>query len=376
MAGPGDIVGPFEIEELTGDRRRLTLSGRALPYRPYSLEGEQRAEFTWYAGSPVATVQPLGAEEKETTIGGWWKDRFISPVATAPGELPPFLPDTPAVVSGRPIANVVELVALVDDIRRKGQLVEVTWLQTVRRGLVVGFRQTWHTLRDVEYEIRFRWSSQGDERQVANVRRDEDLSDVVDRAAAEALRLDTASSPALGVPVDPDFAAEVNASVTRIKSSATELGDALVAMVDGAVAPVESAQRMLGLVDFVQAEAQRVIDEVYARPDRQIEATTTLAAVAAIPIARAVAAAAANRRLARQARRNRHDAARARLRVARAVEPDLLAVFFARADTDLRSVSRDFYGTPDEWPRLRRFNALPGSRLRAGQLVLVPQRSR
>lgn len=376
MAGPGDIVGPFTIREMTGDKRELVLTGRALPYRPYSLEGEQRAEFTWYAGSPVATVQPLGAEEKETSINGWWKDRFIAPAASAPAELPPYSPEAPASVSGRPIATVAELASLVNDMRRKGQLVEVTWLQTVRRGILSRFRESWHNFHDLEWEITFRWSSQGDERQVANVRRDDDLNDVVDRASAEALRLDTASSPELGIPIDPDFADAINRSVTQVKTAASDMADALISMVDGALAPVDAGRRMLGVFDHIQAESQRVIDEVYSRPDRTIEATTSLDAVADIPIGRAVAAAAANRRLVRQARRNRHNAARGRIRVARAVEPDLLAVFLARDDTDLRSVSLEFYGTQDDWPRLRQFNGLASSRLRAGQLVLVPQRAR
>ena len=38
---PDQVVPPFVVKELTGKRRTVRLTGRALPYRPFTLEGEQ-----------------------------------------------------------------------------------------------------------------------------------------------------------------------------------------------------------------------------------------------------------------------------------------------------------------------------------------------
>ena len=68
---------------------RLVLTGRALPYRPITLEGTQELEVVWYPGFPNATAQALGPHEEKTTIKGFWKDRFLQAVdvGTAPAQL-------------------------------------------------------------------------------------------------------------------------------------------------------------------------------------------------------------------------------------------------------------------------------------------------
>ena len=47
----------------------LVLTGRALPYRPVTLEGTQELEVVWYPGFSNATAQALGPHEEKTKIG-------------------------------------------------------------------------------------------------------------------------------------------------------------------------------------------------------------------------------------------------------------------------------------------------------------------
>ena len=70
-ASDTSVVGAFVIEEITGEMRRVELSGWALPFRPLTLSGTHRAEFTWYQGSGIASVQELGPEEEPTNIKGF-----------------------------------------------------------------------------------------------------------------------------------------------------------------------------------------------------------------------------------------------------------------------------------------------------------------
>ena len=46
----------------------LVLTGRALPYRPVTLEGTQELEVVWYPGFANATAQALGPHEEKTNV--------------------------------------------------------------------------------------------------------------------------------------------------------------------------------------------------------------------------------------------------------------------------------------------------------------------
>lgn len=145
----------FIIRELTGDARTIELTERALPERGFELSGVQRAEFSWYAGAATASVQVLGPEEEPTEIRGRWTNQFIGR-GVAFGESPM------AVVDGIVVADVRELVELFDDVRRKGQLLEVVWDAQARHGLLVRFLHRWQQAEVVEWEARFQWASQAE----------------------------------------------------------------------------------------------------------------------------------------------------------------------------------------------------------------------
>lgn len=369
-----EIVGSFFIEELTGDRRALKLSGRALPYRPFQLTGEQDVNVTWYPGSPVATGQVLGARELPTTLNGYWKDRFITPAVNEPAAPPPSLAQTAATVSGRPIASVKDLADLVDDMRRKGQEVQVRWLHTARRGFLKRFKQLWHDFRDLEWEMEFEWLSQAEEIPVTNVQREVDLPSVSDETSATLSQLEDVSPPAVGAALDPSFTDGLNSSILQMQQAVVDAGDAVFGAVDGALAPLDAARRMIGTLQFIRAESAEVIDRINSRVGRTVIAVERLADVAEIPTTTVIKVAGANFRMTRAARRNRHTATRNSIALARSIDSDLLDVIFARDGQDLRDISTVAYGTPDEHVRLRRFNGLRSSTLQAGQVVLIPQR--
>ena len=140
----------FTIKEVTGDKRKLELLGRALPYRPLTFSGTMRADVVYYPGNPIPTVQMLGASEEETTITGMWKDRFIKNTGNAR-------------LNNFSLADAKAIVDVVDDIRRKGQLLEVYWDAFYRRGIITKFEQTWDRREDVAWSLTFRFLDQGDD---------------------------------------------------------------------------------------------------------------------------------------------------------------------------------------------------------------------
>ena len=128
---------------------RLVLTGRALPYRPITLEGTQELEVVWYPGFPQATAQALGPHEEKTTIKGYWKDRFLQAVdvGTAPAQL-----------NGQDVNSAAELVEAADTFRRLGYELQVTWQTVTRIGFITRLSQSWHTEHDCEFEIEFTWT--------------------------------------------------------------------------------------------------------------------------------------------------------------------------------------------------------------------------
>lgn len=148
-------IGPasaFAIRQKTGPRRDIVLTGRGLPRRPFSLEGGQRTELTWLPGAVEAEVTVLGPDESPTSISGKWSDKFV---AAGSG-------DVCISVNGQGVEDVREAVTVMDMVRREGQLVEVTWDQDLRVGIIKKFRTDWLNAHDVEWTIDFEWIGRGE----------------------------------------------------------------------------------------------------------------------------------------------------------------------------------------------------------------------
>lgn len=417
------------VRELTGDRHVLELSGRALPYRPISFEGAMRAEFSWYPGSPQASVQVLGAEEKGTTINGKWKDRFLRVeslfgVGFAGGS-------AIATLDGNRIADVRSLVKAVDAFRRRGQLVELSWGDVIRVGLLRRFRQTWLRTGDVEWEMEFEWAAQEDTFLPIMFGPDFNLADVYN-AVNDAVQAVKDVVDAVFAIVDGVKNA-ISGALALIEGAVAAIGDAVEKAAGAILSPLEAAKIVLASVQTVKEQAQSIRDTLESFPARAIrtaadvrasarrlvgaeedaaQSTTTSGAAtgstggaggtsgaggsdvvqgARVAAARAEAAAARSqgidgiaheevleseqykRRVRAAARQLRAVAAdQEQLLTARTVRVPDVQSYSVRADQDLRDVSIRFYGTQEEWKRLLIYNNLATSRLEAGQIVLVP----
>lgn len=358
-----DFVGAFTIREIAGAKRTLRLSGRALPFRPLSLTGGQRHDITWQPGNPKANMQIFGADEKPTTIRGFWHEPYIVDAGeqTAPAQL-----------DGEPVTSVKDLADVVDDIRRKGSAVEVLWLHEKREGLIAEFKKDWHDLYDLEWEVQFVWTSHGDESTtIALSSYQANASDMASRFGTKADDVSDNSAQFLVAP--PQYGDGVLNAVDRFTAVATELAEASTKAADGVLDAPDSAKRIATSFEAASIAAKNLITSIYAFPDR---VALNVADIASIPVGQAIATSLQNRDLVRAARESRHEAARNRELLLREVDPELLSTFVARENADLRDVSTRFYGQPGEWRNLMTYNALSSSRLRGGQVVFVPRIAR
>lgn len=398
-------VSAFVITALSGETREIVLSGRALPFRPYSLKGSQRAEFTWTPGSPVASVQVMGSQEAPTTIKGRWSDRFIGDNTTVTAQGAEIISNAPpATLNGEALSNVKELVRAVEQIRRAGQLVRVTWEETVRHGILTDFSQMWSTARDVEWEMTFTWASLGDEAAITFVAEEMDLSELVARhrlLSDAALGAIGGVADVLAITESKTFTDEVTTKLANARTSVSNMEDTVNGLVGQVTNPLGALAAAAGMCGFIRQEMTdlefNLQDSIHASllifgvdfqlqtmastfkqwftakaPSQTASISNTVRSQTA-PFAAQVSVQKKVRDLRRAVRGHKHQATNDQIRLSKRLDGDLLGTHTGRLGEDLRGVSQAFYQSPDEWQRLARFNGVTTSKVQAGQVILVPR---
>ncbi len=410
----------FVLKELTGpDQREVRLTSYALPIGGYELRGTMRAEVAHYPGNPDATIQVLGPKEEPSTIEGKWSDRFLGAASIF-------------TVNGAPISSAREATRLVDDVRRKGQLLRVSWDETVRYGIMTMFVQRWARGQDVEWEIELTWVSQDRADALSPVVATTTTPEGVVTAVGASIQAAVAQNGKAGAASDVMASAQGAVSgVRRRLAAAADLNRQAQGYVAGAfsllAAPGNLSRQVAGLSLAIATQMADALDnEVLAlRAAYQFEHTTAATTTgygtadgaakaispennavppssgqpSALPAGQAgkvllssiVSAAqvgattgpsATGKALAAAVWGVRTEGSLRSLKRTSAVlarelleqqERDLIAIYVARTDDDLRDVARRYYGDQRYWRGLKVFNDLDGSLLTRGQAVLVPR---
>ena len=373
------LASSFEIRELTGDQRTLTLRGRALPYRPFTLSGKQRNSVEWYPGNPIGVMQVYGAEEEGTTINGMWKDVFLGDPSTIKS---PY-----ATVNGTALTTARDLAELVDDIRRKGQEIVVTWMSFTRFGILDRFTQKWQTGHDVEYDILFTWISQED------ITLTNDVPFTSDNAAADLTsvpdevqdQLDQITAPTQNLvdegittggaingfttAFDPQYQPivdDIDDVISDIQSQSDDLANSIAMVASIATATSDAQRRLAGVLNGIKINALSCRELLGQVDGARMNLGGTFGSVLTDrSSSRQQAVIAANIQVI---------AAAQEAKIIRAITSQVLAVFTARGGDSLRTVSNIYYGTPDNWRDLMLYNNFDDEMLVAGQVVIVPLR--
>lgn len=357
----------FVIRQLTGPRRELRLTGRALPYRPFTLTSTQRVEAEWYPGSPEATLTVLGTQEEESTVRGAWKDLFLGSTGR---NVAPFQVDT------RPIQTARLAESWLDRFRAEGQEVEVTWDMVVRRGVIKTFQRSWLTSSDLEYEITFVWSGRAapgttpsaTPRSVRSA-----AGSLLDRYN-ELLRTMRA-----GFAFAKDIYGDVMAACRRVYSTITAILDTATGAADALLTPIAAARRMVSLTSLCVDTANTLAETVVKVPAHELRAgfSTEIVGItrAAEEFGATLTASVWRTNVAHAARALAREAAVHRAALLKNVDATLVGTYFAKDGDDLRDVARAFYNDPSGWRELMVFNGLRSAELQPQQMVLVPARS-
>jgi hypothetical protein len=362
----------FTIAEQTGRKRVLILKERALPYRPFTLSGSMRAETTWYPGNPIASMQVLGNEEAPTTITGRWADRFLRSIddeGRAVQASAIALLGTGGAGATQPVANVVELAKTVDSIRREGQVVEVTWDQQIRHGIVEQFVQNWDRAEILNWEITFKWISQGEREVPISFALEVDQKSLSAKFNTLYDQLHTSLAAPFSLVEDIERALdEMDAIISDAIGSIT---DTTANITDAVLTPATAVKRTLAAMETIKEGALRIENIVSSKAARalintdEIDALSQGQTLTAESYVRGVKISA---RLLKTTAAEQNDTL-----TRRDDEQEILAVFTAHTNMDLRDVSTRFYGTQEEWRRLLKYNGLTSSKLLAGMFIMVPR---
>lgn len=406
MADTDNIPGSsFTLAEEGGVT--LELKGRALPYLPLTVSGRQRAEFTWYPGSPQATVQMLGPEEGEISITGYWKDRFLAGsqdavVSTGGRKTEEDLIVDPG-ASGA-LTSVADLVAQVDSMRRAGRLIRLSWEGLVRYGHITGFTQTWNTAHDVAWSLDFAVVSQ-EPLAVRAVSSSQPTA--ADAAVASAVQAGDMAQTAATAPTAASAITDTATTLTQLPAPLALpdwlRGDKWRAGIEsqgwvratadwiqwGANSYANIAQQTTSVIQFAPnlvrdtvGFASGIVSQLSRTTGNTIDAaiteyfavTTALGVTSQdqVPFGIQLGARSYLTQVNNIIRAVRTSNAVWRYEYTQQMQGDVGTVFIAPNNMDLRDVSTIFYGNQNQWAQLMLYNEFESSRLRAGQEVRIP----
>lgn len=348
----------------------VTLKDRFLPYLPLRVEGKQRAEFTWYPGSPEATVQMLGPEEGAIRINGFWKDKFFELVQNVL-----VTSDTPIPVL---VTNVAELVATVDTMRRMGRRITLNWGGLRRVGHITSFTQTWHNFHDVEWDIEFSVLSQG-ETTVPSVSAAEiTLPSLYSLALKTSLEIQQKIIDGSGLPTYLAVIGAVNnamlAGELLATATAGAIGDVARGYANGVFSVTQGTRRVIANLTSTVVGLGIQANTIADTATSEALSFGIYGGMDNAPIGAQLAANSFQRTVSDTMRKARYSFADSRRLAARqaAGEASKIQTYTPPTDTDLRTISVRYYNTDAYWQDLMIYNGLQESRVPQGALVSIP----
>lgn len=354
----------------------LVLTGRALPYRPVTLEGTQELEVVWYPGFANATAQALGPHEEKTTIKGFWKDRFLQTVdiGTAPAQF-----------KGLEVNSAAELIEAADSFRRLGYQVQVTWQTVQRIGFITRLSQSWHTEHDCEWEIEFTWTGRQEQTIKSNPPPVQNYTDYANRLTTALLESGAYQSITAGLNTLNSAVATVNSVTqdfgTAISLALGQIANATQALVNLSQNVATAAQLGAGAVSQATgllsglSRSYTIIADALDRNESTIKfgyAQSALYATGGNTFASQFVADAQFSQTTNTLRRLAQETTELAQQSQSVETPAPDFIYVAGQDDDLRRVATLYYGDPAAWIRLAEYNGLSSSLLVPGQQVNVP----
>lgn len=394
---PGPVVfakSTVTIEELTGKRRVLELSGAGLPRRGTPWGSVLNTKITFPAGTKRAVAHVLGPQEAPSEWEGMWRTTLLSRSAA-------LFTDEGAPVH---ITRADILRDAFESLHRSGQLLRVTWNQDdrkiVREGFATEATFSHDRADDIAWKVTFTWTGRGDVEPPPKLR-GESLDSAVqaaiaaldnlvgeielDATAAAASVLGAASTFTLGnlealADAPSQFMKGVLASAHNAISSLKKLADTVATV---ATQPAEIASQCVMLAEDTQAQLNDLCDEFTRRvPDSYSTASAQAAQLASLAtwssgVQKAAEEAAAKCYELARAARQKDAIITSKTSGANLTQNDVLAVYVPKMGDSFVTLSKKFYGTPDAGDVIAIANGYPAYAVTPtpGLVLVIPRRT-
>jgi len=367
MASPPQSALPFRIQVLDGDLSvatlqdgqpagRIELRGRQMPYRPMSFETRQRVKTTYYPGNPVATQQVIGPTEEPSVFNGMWKDLFLGDGAA------------------------MALKDLFEDICRRGPLVEVSWgagilndtagaaqVQNggyVRRGILTRFKTSPERPQDIAWEMEFTWRGT-DDISVSPI----SATDIVNprEGALDAVAAFDDANFVTNAFKDlqntrlyklPQSLSDQLDNATQLLTEASKgIQSASDTITNFSLVPADAVERLIGAYAAAESASRQLRDAFLNFPKTQMQVFDDAADLLGLESQILT--------LLSHTDNVADVASRGKAAAQQQVVPIVVAEVRAVPGSDLRALAQQFYGDPDLWTAIARFNGLTTSEVPA-----------
>lgn len=366
----------FEIKQMSGPKRTLRLSGRALPFvESMSFGGIQRTEKTLYGGCPDASIQVQGPDELDWSPNGMWSDRYLTGNdATGTAQLT--TGSAASSGSGTQLQTALAIAQILDLIRREGQLVRVAWDVEVRYGILKKFDyKPRPTMDRLEWSADFEWVGRSDQPALPSLPQRIGVLDFASRLARANQLLQSLTRDINELP--SQFPLDFGA-LSGFRESADALGglrnsayNAVAAYTQQLQSATDTARSVLTLGSQSITAGIDLADLTQRESYRQLTGAADLSTITA---GQYVAAAGYARRVGDQGLSYVQTGQEFINTAQQSFVDDILAVVQVREGDDLRSIALDKYQNAEQWRDIAIYNGLRGpGDVVAGESVYVPR---
>lgn len=371
---PVNIVPKLIFEEVSGRRRKITLTARALPTSGFKVGVSQRHALDYPQGNPEATLALFGAEEKDTQLSGAWHTKYLgggASIEAADGSTTQRGPTaTPATQDSEHLDTADGLYKAFDEWVRTGVIVKVTWGPVTRVGIIGDLDGEYRTWHDIVWSMTLNWMGR-DEPRVAAAFNVEYLDRSFTLSLADRL---AALRRTLLAPFDgaQDLFSSWQAQLNNVQSTYNTLRDVVDGYAAGFTSPFATVRSTVDLLRGMVVDIDNVAQDIATQSleglfgvvdslsDNQDAASKMRASVW-----KATTAADMNT--------VSETITRALLAAEARVAEGNSFTYIAGSGESLRDVAQAFYDNADSWRGLAVYNNLSSATLVQGQLVQVPE---
>jgi nucleoid-associated protein YgaU len=406
------------IEELTGKKRKLSLSGAGLPFKPAAFSGEIGLVTQFYPGNRRGTQQVLAPKLNPSDWSGMWRTNLLlrSPCTWEDG------------AGTKLISYAHNLFEIFESLRDSGQQLRVTWvnespapvilkskniktgsdtshaaatnavpqrrIKVVRIGRLKTFEARPDTVDDIGWTAGFEWVSKGDTEPAALEDVTFDLVSKIQMAITAQDGVVAANNTALKAPPTRFTLGDLENfakgpfttfdSFARAADSVTSRMHELGSLVQTVRAiPASLIGRALDVANYAVSTANNFLADMSRTPievtqnSHRVSMLTRSLAYYSGAMTQAQLMASVNADVTRAANRRRATIGQTNDPNSRVSIGDMITVYLPRDGDTMSKISRKFYNTDVVASALARANGLPGYTVRPpkGVPLVIPTRA-